>query len=67
MRIDYLEILALVASTAATYPKESEIAKFDNLNAGLVPGIPVRGITPLGPYQDLFYSNMGVIVSKARP
>ena len=36
----------------------SYIAKFDDANAGILPGAPIRGITPLGPYDSLYYSNM---------
>ncbi|QIW96641.1 hypothetical protein AMS68_002159 [Peltaster fructicola] len=37
------------------------LAKFDDANAGLVNGVPARGLTPLGPYENLYYDNLGVI------
>lgn len=41
----------------------SHVAKFDNTNGGVIGGVPVRGVTPLGGYEDLYYDDMGVIVS----
>lgn len=36
----------------------SYVAKFDDVvNTGLAPGVPVRGITPLGPYDSLYYDS----------
>jgi hypothetical protein len=39
----------------------SYVAKFDDTNAGTAAGAPIRGLTPLGPYHNLYYDNLGVI------
>lgn len=43
----------------------SYVSKFDNANAGLLANLPVRGFSPLGPYDNLYYNLDNINVGNA--
>ncbi|GAB7362134.1 hypothetical protein MBLNU230_g2160t1 [Neophaeotheca triangularis] len=61
--------LLALAGLATALPQAGQgrvvqyVSKFDEIQAGLVPGVPVRTITPLGAYNNLFFDFLGIIDS----
>jgi hypothetical protein len=51
---------ALPASAASNSQKGIPyVAKFDDVSAGLLANLPVRGVTALGVYDGLYYDHLG--------
>jgi hypothetical protein len=59
-----LGLSSLTAASPASAAFNSQkfipyVAKFDDVSAGLIANLPVRGITPLGVYNGLYYDHLG--------